>query len=224
MYHRCFFEVPLSNFSRSYSAKQANVPEDKTNLWSVCSTSALKIHERTRMSKMCSSWRGGRWGVKGTSQVSVNEVSTWGGSEVTVWAMPKGSITNPHFDMQSVSGTTFFAPAAGTIRSVRRDNTGPVKRAIVVSAHDRLKVKQGFRLDLDEIPSHQYRPTISLLDFAKTLAKEQIRFVVVDFPGDCSYFLPSGCAHMFETYALAESSGWLPSLKAWGDNIERWKV
>lgn len=177
---------------------------------------------------MCSPWRGGRWGTRGgdqTSRVVVNEMmDTWGGSEVTFWAMPKGSITKPHFDVQSVSGTTFFAPASGTIRSVRRDSAGPVKRAIVVSAHDRMKVKELFRLDLDEIPSHQYKHAISLMDFAKTLAEEQIRFVVMDFPGDCSYFLPPGCAHMFETYALAESSGWLPSLNVWGDNIERWKV
>lgn len=201
--------------------------EGKNNLWSVSSTSALKIHGRTRMSKMCSSWGRGRWSVKGgeqTSRVLVNEGVTWGGSEVTVWAMPKGSITNPHFDIQDVSGTTFFAPAAGTIRSVRRDKGGPVKRAIVVSAHDRLKVKQVFQLDLDDIPSHQYSHAISLLDFAKQLEKEQISFTVVDFPGDCSYIIPPGCAHMFETYVLAESSGWLPSLKVWGDNIERWKV
>lgn len=184
------------------------------------------------MYKMCAPWSGGRWGERGGDQTSevlvndveTNEMETWGGSEVTFWAMPKGSITKPHFDVQSILGRTFFAPAVGTIRSVRRDNTGPLKRAIVVSAHDRMKVKEVFRLDLDEIPSHQYRHAISLLDFAKKLEEKQIRFVVVDFPGDCSYFLPPGCAHMFETNALAESSGWLPCLKVWGDNIERWKI
>lgn len=110
------------------------------------------------------------------------------------------------------------------MRPVRRDHFGPAKRAIVVCAQDRMKVATTLGLDLDEIPTHQYQRTIDLMGLAKILTENQIRFVVMDFPGNCSYIIPPGCAHMFETYALVESSGWLPSLKVSGKNIDAWKV
>lgn len=69
-------------------------------------------------------WKGGQ----GLTPVRIGE-QEWGGSEVTNWAMSKDSITKPHFDTHTVSGTTFFAAAAGTMRPVRRDHFGPAKRA-----------------------------------------------------------------------------------------------
>lgn len=175
---------------------------------------------------MCSSSGEGRWGRKGGLQTSRVEIgkSRWGGSEVTTWAASKGSITKPHFDTHTVSGVTFFAPAAGTMRPVRRDHFVPVKRAIVVCAQDRMRVAIVLKLDLDEIPTHQCKVKINLMGFAEILTENQIRFVVVDFCGDCSYLLPPGCAHMFETYAMVESTGWLPCLNGFAKDFNVWKV
>lgn len=196
------------------------------NLWSMRSHKAIKILQRTRMSKMCSSSGQGRMGRKGGEQTSTIKIGEerWGGSEVTMWAMSKDIITLPHFDTHTVSGTTFFAAAAGNMRPVRRDHVGPAERAIVVCAQDRVKVAKLLRLDLHEIPAHQYRGKMDLIGLAKILTENKIRFVVMDFPVNCSYILPIGCAHMFKTYGLVESSGWLPSLTALKENFDHWSV
>ena len=110
------------------------------------------------------------------------------------------------------------------MRPVRRDHVGPAKRAIVVCAQDRVKVAKLLRLDLHEIPAHQYRGKMDLIGLAKILTENKIRFVVMDFPVNCSYILPIGCAHMFKTYGLVESSGWLPSLTALKENFDHWRV
>lgn len=225
----CVYDVYSKLVVLNTTLQQENIWDDRAdrfNLRSIRSPAAMEILQRTRMSELCSSSGEGRWGKKGgelTSPVTICD-SQWGGSEVTAWAMSKGSITRPHFDTHTVSGTTFFAAAAGTMRLVRRDHFGPVKRAIVVCAQDRMKVATTLGLDLDEIPTHQYQRKIDLMGLAKILTENQIRYVVMDFPGDCSYIIPPGCAHMFQTNALVESSGWLPSLKVSGKNIDVWKV
>jgi len=207
-----------------------NILVDKANplnLWSMRSPKAIKILQRTRMMEMCSSSGKGRWSGRSGEQNStiVIDKERWGGSEVTLWAMSKGIITLPHFDTHTVAGTTFFAAAVGTMRPVRRDHIGPAKRGILVCAQDRLKVARMLKLDLHEMPQDQYRlGKLDLQGFAKILTEHKIKFVVMDFPPNCSYILPAGCAHMFETYGLVESSGWLPSLKALGENFDSWKV
>lgn len=104
--------------------------------------------------------------------------------------MSKDSITKPHFDTHTVSGTTVFSAAAGTMRPVRRDYFGS---------------------------------KIYLMGFAKIVKENQVRFVVIDFPGEYSYIVLSGCAHMMETNGLVESSGFLGRTLTLGKSIGTYK-
>ena len=99
------------------------------------------------------------------------------------------------------------------MRAVRRDHVGPAKRAIVVCAGDKDKVLSTFGLDLQKLPSFQYTgKKVDLEGLARILRAAKIRFVVMEFLSECSYIIPSGCAHMFVTLGLIESSTWFTSL------------
>lgn len=128
--------------------------------------------------------------------------------------MSAGHVTKLHLDTFAVGSKHMYLPAAGTIRAVRRDHEGPTKRAIVVCARDKEKVASKFRLDVRKLPNFQYTgKKVDLEGLATLLRAEEIRFVVMEFPSECSYILPSGCAHMFVTLGLFESSTWFTSLK-----------
>lgn len=167
------------------------------------------------MAELCFPQRGGKWGRKGGSEtISITRGGkTWGGSEVTSWAMPDGSVTLPHIDGLDVLGEQMFLSAAGTMRAVRRDHLGPAKRAIVICSGDKDKVVAELGLDLEKNSPSQYSGTIDLEGLARILREAGIRFVVMEFPSDCSYILPSSCAHMFVTMGLIESSTWVSLLK-----------
>ena len=141
----------------------------------------------------------------------------WSGSECMLFAKD-GGMTNPHIDVQSVpggSGQIMYMPAAGVVRRVNhQDVPGPAKQAIAVHADDMDTATDTLDIDIRKESTSQYRGTLTTLpQFARKLREAKIRFVVMDFPGRCSYALPAQCAHVFITIGLVESAAWHPVFK-----------
>lgn len=202
---------------------QVDNPKGSTHRQSMNSPDAIGLLRRTRMAEMCFPQRGGKWGAKGGSETLPITIGgeAWCGSEVTSWAMSEGAVTNPHIDTHVVRGERIFLPAAATMRAVRRDHIGPGKRAIVVCAGDKDKVVTMLGLDLEKLAHCQYSGEVNLEGLAEILREAKVRFVLMEFPPECSYIIPSGCAHMFLTMGLIESSTWMTSLKADGPEAVR---
>ena len=153
----------------------------------------------------------------GTLTGSEADGVAWSGSECMLFAKD-GGMTNPHVDVQSVPGGTgriIHMPAAGVIRKVNRGDTrGPAKQAIVVHADDMLTVIETLKINTNKESTSQYGgPSRTLPEFARVLKSNGIRFVVMNFPSECSYALPARCAHVFVTIGLVESSAWHPVYK-----------
>lgn len=161
---------------------------------------------------MCSSARNQT--PRGLTQKAKIGGKFWGGSRVTFFCMGRDGFTRPHVDTQNVHGVDLFLPAAGTMRSVQHSDEGPAKRAIIVCVHDREKAIRVLDLSIEEASSCQYRGHIRTLEgLARELRTHNIRFVIVDYPPNCSYLIPWGCVHAFCTLRVVESAVWHPCLK-----------
>lgn len=106
--------------------------------------------------------------------------------------------------------------AAGTIRPVSRVPLDAAKRAIVISALDKDEAMEVLKLDVSQQLQAQHPGKIDLNGLARKLRGNSVRFVAMEFPPECSYILPSDCAHVFVTLALVESPTWLACLKGTG--------
>ena len=138
---------------------------------------------------------------------------TWGGSEFTAFVMASGYVTPMHVDVYEANGCTVYPPSAGIMRAVNRRYTGPAKKALVVCDADVKTVVEKLGLDRSQRAFRQYSgPLKTLKDVASVLRETGVRYVSMEFPAECSYILPGGCPHMFETLGLIESVVWHPSL------------
>ncbi|CAM9708097.1 unnamed protein product [Ectocarpus sp. 6 AP-2014] len=194
---------------------EENMLSDPHKLLTMQSPTTLAQARRTRLGEVCFPHRGGVWDAKGGVQTSSTVIngSRWCGTEVTSWASPSGWLTQLHVDKHQVAGKIYLPVSVCTVRPVRRDHIGPAKRAIIISPGDMDVVVRVFGLRLEEIPADQCRVKLDLEGLAKVLREHKCKFTVIEFPPDCSYMIPAGAAHMFETLGLIESSGWLPCLK-----------
>lgn len=188
---------------------------DRRKLVTMQSPTTLAQARRTMLGEICFPQRGGMWDTKGGVENSSTVIggSRWWGAEVTSWASSSGWLTQLHVDKHQVAGRMYFPVSVGTVRPVRRDHIGPVKRAIIISPGDMDLVVRVFGLRLEKIPADQCPVKFDLAGLAEVLREHKCRFTVMEFPPDCSYMMPPGAAHMFETFGLIESSGWLPCLK-----------
>ncbi|CAN0350718.1 unnamed protein product [Ectocarpus sp. 6 AP-2014] len=92
---------------------------------------ATGIVRKTRMGTLCYPDRADTAGTDNTggeltSPVSIGEV-LWAGSEVTAFAMRRGSVTHIHVDALEVNEKPLYLPAAGAMRSVNRGDRGPAE-------------------------------------------------------------------------------------------------
>lgn len=188
---------------------------DPRRLVTMESPTTLAQARRTRIGEICFPQRGGVWDTKGGAEISGTMIngSRWWGTEVTSWASSSGWLTQLHVDKHQVADRLYFPVSVGTVRPVRRDHIGPVKRAIIISPGDMDLVVRVFGLRLEKIPADQCPVKLDLDGLAIVLREHKCRFTMIELPPDCSYMMPPGAAHMFETLGLIESSGWLPCLK-----------
>lgn len=140
---------------------------------------------------------------------------SWSGGDVSAFVMTTGAVTAPHLDVESVFDKQMFVHAAATLRCINRFNTGFSKRAVIVSRRCKEKTIDVLDLKVDRPPNKMYSANgeiVTLDDFVGVLVKHDIDYVDVRFPSSCSYVIPSGCVHMFETLDLVESALWSPSI------------
>lgn len=191
---------------------QENNRVDDDTYETVESKEARDLVQETSMGFLCFPKRRGSNGGSETV-LQKNGSESFGGSSVGTFLMSEGCVTDTHIDQYDVNGNEIDVPAAATLWSVERTPPGPVKRAIVVCSADRDDVIRVLSLDIRKNATCQYAGPIECLEeLGAKLKEHKIRFVVVDFPPDCSYIIPPGCAHMFVTLGLVESSVWHPSL------------
>jgi len=183
--------------------------DDKTTYETIKCAAGLDLVRNTRMFALCGPARRSIPGGLLTRAIRTTGEEKWEGSRTTFFAMNEGGVTLPHADTQMVHGVDLLLPAAGTMRSVLRREDGPAKRALIVCSHDLENVQRVLDLRLKEKSASQYKGGLRTLEeFASELRKEGIRFCIVDYPADCSYFIPAGCAHAFVTCRLVESAVW----------------
>lgn len=128
------------------------------------------------------------------------------------FVMNKGMSSPIHFDVDRGKGShPVYGHAAGVMMPLDRTTTGDIKKATIVCAADKQRVIDGLGMTVDNSVQKQYDGEISSMEeLVATLREIGVRFVEVRFPAYCSYFLPRGCAHAFETLALTESVVWAP--------------
>lgn len=176
------------------------------------SDEAMNLVRKTRMGGLCFPARARQPGGELVKALSIDNKS-WTGSECTAFAMVAGSVTNAHVDSQLVLGEDLLLPAAGVMMSVNRKEDGAAKRAVVVCAHDMERAVAVLKLNTSYPSAAQHKGPDSDVDgLVGQLMENGIKFVVCDFPPDCSYALPPRCVHMFVTLRLVESCVWHPAL------------
>ncbi|CAN0313746.1 unnamed protein product [Scytosiphon promiscuus] len=191
---------------------EEDVRVDAKSLATMRCDEAKNLLRETRMGGLCRPGRGCERGGELVHGFSIND-EHWAGSECASFAMVAGSVTSAHVDSQLVQGEEIFLPAAGIMQCADRKEYGPAKRAVVICAHDMSRVVDLLRLNTSQPSAAQYRgPELDVDGLASKLKENSIKFVVCDFPPDCSYAIPSRCAHMFVTLRLVESCVWHPAL------------
>lgn len=174
----------------------------------------LDLVRQTRLGQMCGSGEVERMGSETT--ILRKNGKEYSGSNASSFAIKAGIHTRPHLDNSQLWDSEWVDEAACAIISpVQRTWTGPSKRAVIVSRHDKGAVVKLLSLDVTKNPFGQCkRRDIKVLsDLVAILEKSGIGYVVVDFPRLCTYVIPRGCVHMFFTIGITETTTWFPSLK-----------
>jgi len=174
----------------------------------------LDLIRQTRLGQMCGSGEVERMGSE-TTIVRKNGKEYFG-SNASSFAIKAGIHTRPHVDNSQPLDSEWVDEApCGIISPVQRTWTGPSKRAVIVSRHDKGVAVKVLGLDVTKTPFDQCkRQDIKVLsDLVSILKKNRIGYVLVDFPRLCTYVIPRGCVHMFFTIGMTETTTWFPSLK-----------
>lgn len=204
----------MSSDVLEFSTLNSDDRVDAQTFTAIRSRCGLDLVRQTRLGQMCGSGEVERMGSETTIVNKNGKVHA--GSNVSCFAIRAGRHTRPHIDNAQIWGDEWIDEAAcAIVTPVERTWTGPSKRAVVISRHDRSAAVGLLELDVTKHPFGQCkRHGIEVLsDLIAILEAGDVDHVVVDFPRLCSYVIPAGCVHMFFTTGLTESATWFPSLQ-----------